>query len=153
MQVGTWIGGFGMERMPDEHLQHVRASLRMLLFPGTTILSHRLPAAPIPIDPPPSLWTVWPPFLSSTHTHARSTPPPLHPTRTHSHMYCCTYETCRGFCLPLPAFLCHQECLFFWCDHSQTICCRLYPLSDSCSVLSTTVRYRLHLPTGLLHDR
>lgn len=57
-QVDTWIGGFSMERMPEEALHHVRSSLRMLLFPGTTILSRRLPAAPIPSDPPPSLWTV-----------------------------------------------------------------------------------------------
>lgn len=60
VQVGTWVGGFGMERMPEEALQHVRSSLRMLIFPGTTILSRRLPAAPIPSDPPPSLWTVRP---------------------------------------------------------------------------------------------
>ena len=67
-QVGTWIEGFSMERMPDEHLQHVRASLRMLVFPGTTILSHRLSAAHIPTDPPPSLWTVRPPLSALAST-------------------------------------------------------------------------------------
>ncbi len=58
MQVGTWINGFGFQMMPDEALHRVRSSLRMLVFPGTSILQMPLQAAPIPSDPPPSLWTV-----------------------------------------------------------------------------------------------
>ena len=58
LQVGTWINGFHFEMMPDESLHRVRSSLRMLVFPGTSILHMPLQAASIPSDPPPSLWTV-----------------------------------------------------------------------------------------------
>lgn len=58
VQVGTWINGFGFQMMPDETLHRVRSSLRMLVFPGTSILHMPLQAAPISSDPPPSLWTV-----------------------------------------------------------------------------------------------
>lgn len=152
MQVGTWIGGFGMERMPDEHLQHVRASLRMLLFPGTTILSHRLPAAPIPIDPPPSLWTVWPPFLN-IHAAPPPSPPPPPP---HRHARAHTHTTIR----PVVDFICpHPPLSATKSGYSSgaitlrqpAVAC-IRTLSCSCSDLSTPVRYRLLLPPRPLHD-
>ena len=88
-QVGTWIDGFGFESMPDETLHRLRSSLRMLVFPGTSILHRPLQAAAIPCDPPPSLWTVrtssiWPdcgtftPFLPCLSPSLSCMPPCCH---------------------------------------------------------------------------
>ena len=45
-QVGTWMHGFSFSAMPEEQLTMARNSLRILIFPGSTVLSKPLPAAP-----------------------------------------------------------------------------------------------------------
>lgn len=44
--VGTWMHGFGFEEMAAAQLQVVRAELRLLFFPGTTVLCKPLPHPP-----------------------------------------------------------------------------------------------------------
>lgn len=50
-QVGTWMHGFAFDAMPEEQLAAARKELRIIIFPGSTILSKRLSAT---APPPPS---------------------------------------------------------------------------------------------------
>ena len=44
--VGTWMHGFGFAHMAAPALQAARAELRVLVFPGTEVLSKALAPAP-----------------------------------------------------------------------------------------------------------
>jgi hypothetical protein len=53
MQVGTWMHGFAFDAMPEEQLAAVKKELRIIIFPGSTILSKRLVGGPPPTPPSP----------------------------------------------------------------------------------------------------
>ena len=53
LQVGTWMHGFAFDAMPEEQLAAVKKELRIIIFPGSTILSKRLMGGPPPTPQPP----------------------------------------------------------------------------------------------------
>lgn len=53
LQVGTWMHGFAFDAMPEEQLAAVKKELRIIIFPGSTILSKRLLGGPPPTPQPP----------------------------------------------------------------------------------------------------
>jgi hypothetical protein len=63
LQVGTWMHGFAFDAMPEEQLAAVKKELRIIIFPGSTILSKRLMGGPPPTPQPPRHMQV------GTHLH------------------------------------------------------------------------------------
>ena len=53
LQVGTWMHGFAFDAMPEEQLAAVKKELRIIIFPGSTILGKRLLGGPPPMPQPP----------------------------------------------------------------------------------------------------
>jgi len=71
--LATWIHGFGFAHVTDDELHAVRAHMRMVLFPATTVLKRPVTgiaqpfvarAAPLPVLAPPAAWPPTPSALS-----------------------------------------------------------------------------------------
>ena len=45
--MGTWVHGFGFDKMPEEQVKAARSDMKVLMFPGTRLL-HKEPSARIP---------------------------------------------------------------------------------------------------------